>query len=117
MKDKAVTVKDITILGKFQDREKQTISDGSFKTLTNRFRGPKAITLLKHGQWLIVPQKENSGINNFRFQDEISKTLGLPDEDEEQEDEEMDVTTIFATFNKVSTTKEKINFFPSSGIW
>ena len=109
VKDNKVTIKDITILGKFQDKEKQTVCDGSFETLTNRFRGPKAFTLLKEGQWLIVPQKENSGINNIRFQEEISETLGLPDQDEEQEEEEMDVTTILATLNKVNTTKEKIN--------
>ena len=89
------------------------VSDDSVDTLKNRFRGNKPITLKKE-HWLIVPKGEDSGVSTIKYQEDISKALGIEKDNSEssrkkQEPEVMKPDLVLSTLAKLNMSEERYN--------
>ena len=90
------------------------VSDDSVDTLKNRFRGNKPITLKKDEYWLIVPKGEDSGVSTIKYQEDISKALGIEKDNSEssrkkQEPEVMKPDLVLSTLAKLNMSEERYN--------
>ena len=90
------------------------MSDDSVDTLKNRFRGNKPITLKKDEYWLIVPKGEDSGVSTIKYQEDISKALGIEKDNSEssrkkQEPEVMKPDLVLSTLAKLNMSEERYN--------
>ena len=96
----AVSVDEVGLVNKFEDDRKQKICEENYDSFKSRCRGTKTITLKKDGNWLVVPNRQTSGISSISSQEQISIELGLEEADvdslvEEQEPEIIDVAITF----------------------